>query len=59
MKGIDFASPKHAVSHDEVNFDQKALEKAISGQRFVMPDSLSREEFRVWMRENARRCRAR
>ncbi|QEY62517.1 hypothetical protein FXN65_10675 [Metapseudomonas lalkuanensis] len=58
MKGLDFSAPKHNVSHDEVNFDQRRMEKAISGERFVMPEGLSREEFREWMRENARKCRS-
>lgn len=59
MKGLDFATPKHNVSHDEVTFDQKRMERALDGQRFVMPDGLTREEFRAWMRENARKCRTR
>lgn len=58
MKAIDFSAPRHAASHDEVSFDLRRMEKAISGQRFVMPEGLSREEFREWMRENARKCRS-
>lgn len=57
MKALDLSSPKPGVSHDEVSFDQRRMEKAISGQRFVMPEGLSREDFREWMRENARKCR--
>lgn len=58
MKAIDFSAPRNAASHDEVSFDLRRMEKAISGQRFVMPEGLSREEFREWMRENARKCRS-
>lgn len=59
MKGVDFANPKHGTSHEEVNFDLKRMEKALAGDRFVMPEGMTREEFREWMRGNARRCRSR
>lgn len=59
MKGIDFAAPKHGAADDEVNFDQKRFEQALAGDRFVMPEGMSREQFREWMRGNARKCRSR
>lgn len=59
MKGLDFSTPQHNASHDEVTFDQRKMEKALEGPNFVMPDGLSREQFREWMRENARKCRSR
>ena len=43
-----------------VNFDLERMKKSIeSGERFEMPEGLSREDFREWMRENAKRCRQR
>lgn len=42
--------------HDEVNFDLKRMTDALQGERFTMPEGLTRAEFREWMRENARRC---
>lgn len=59
VKGVDFAAPKHSPSHDEVTFDQRKMEKALEGPFVSMPDGLTREEFRNWMRENARKCRSR
>lgn len=49
--------PRHDHSAEEVNFDLVRMQKAIGGERFTMPENLSREEFRVWMRENAKKCR--
>lgn len=50
--------PRNDQSAEEVNFDLVRMQKAIGGERFTMPENLSREEFRVWMRENAEKCRA-
>lgn len=59
VKGVDFAAPKQSPSHDEVTFDQRKMEKALEGPFVAMPEGLTREEFRNWMRENARKCRSR
>lgn len=48
----------HDHSAEEVNFDLVRMQKAIGGERFTMPENMSREDFRVWMRENAEKCRA-
>lgn len=58
VKGVDFAAPKQNPSHDEVTFDQRKMEKALEGPFVAMPEDLTREEFRNWMRENARKCRS-
>lgn len=53
----DYQHPRPDPSAEEVNFDLVRMQKAISGDRTAMPENLSREDFRVWMRENAKRCR--
>jgi len=53
----DYQHPRPDPSAEEVNFDLVRMQKAISGERFTMPENLSREDFRVWMRENAKKCR--
>lgn len=52
----------HPHPHDpeDIDFDLTAMKKSVeSGVRFTMPDGMTREKFREWMRENARKCRAR
>lgn len=44
-------------SAEEVNFDLLRMQKAIEGERFVMPEKLADEDFFEWMRENAEKCR--
>lgn len=58
MRNLRFATPRPDADHDQVNFDIHRMQKAIAGESFSMPQGLSREEFREWMRENARKCRS-
>ncbi|WP_223533632.1 hypothetical protein [Pseudomonas sp. GL-RE-20] len=49
---------RYDPSADEVNFDLARMKKSIeTDQRFEMPEGLAREDFREWMRENAKKCR--
>ncbi|MFU2327766.1 hypothetical protein ACM110_14315 [Pseudomonas sp. NFX98] len=53
----DYQPPRHDHSAEEVNFELARMQQAIGGERFTMPENMSREDFRVWMRENAEKCR--
>lgn len=53
-----FQSPtRREAKHEEVNFDVRRMDKALSGQRFQVPDNLKMDDFDEWMRETAKRCR--
>ncbi|CAI8967333.1 Antitoxin [Pseudomonas chlororaphis] len=55
----DYQPHHHDPATDEINFDLTRMKKAVeSGQRFTMPEGMKREEFREWMRENAKKCRS-
>lgn len=58
MKIHDYIPHKHDSSPEEVNFDISRMKSALSGERVSMPENLSREDFRAWMREKANKCRA-
>lgn len=57
MRSNGFSAREQANKHSEVNFDVRKMNQAMSGQHFVMPEEMSRAEFREWMRENANKCR--
>ena len=55
----DYQPNIHDASSEEINFDLTRMKKAIEdGLRFPMPEGMKREEFREWMRENAKKCRS-
>lgn len=58
MKNFRFQPTGPDIEHEQVNFDLRRLQKSIDGQAFLLPGEMSREEFREWMRENARKCRS-
>lgn len=41
------------LSTDPVDFDLMRMQRALEGGRVTLPDDISREEFRVWMLEQA------
>lgn len=58
MKNFRFQPTGPEIEQEQVNFDLRRLQKSIDGQSFLLPGEMSREEFREWMRENARKCRS-
>lgn len=38
-----------------VNFDLEQMGKAVKGRRMIMPGGLTREQFRKWMKIQAKR----
>ena len=42
-----------------MNFDLERMKKAVEGERFRMPDNLSREELRKFLCDKAKEIRAR
>lgn len=54
----DYQPHRHDPATEEVNFDLARMQESIeSEQRFQMPEGMAREDFREWMRENAKKCR--
>lgn len=53
----EYQPPRHDPAPEEVNFDILRMQKAIAGERIVMPEGLNRDKFREWMREKADKCR--
>lgn len=54
----EYPQHRYDPASEEVNFDLVRMKKSIeSGERFEMPEGLTREDFREWMRENAKKCK--
>lgn len=59
MKHDDYRPHHHHDPSDEdVDFDLTLMKQSVeSGLRFSMPEGMKREDFREWMRGNAKKCR--
>jgi hypothetical protein len=47
----------HDERAEEVDFDLVRMKKSIESGLVMMPEGMTREKFREWVRENAEKCR--